>query len=186
MMHLHYDEVLKDSLSDFKPSTSIQFAQAGSPPEGAATGGPAISILFEGGAERGFREKGWRQPGLEWAKRQDRDIFVDILHGLSGVRSVKIVASRPNRGAVKGLSDRTVLEYSQVIENRNFTPARGTTRCRHLFETSHTPWRCIKRSWAMPWRRRSEASGGGVVKLPRAAVYAGSEIALQRFGEDQS
>jgi alpha-galactosidase/6-phospho-beta-glucosidase family protein len=118
MMHLHYDEVLKDSLSDFKPSTPIQLRAK-----------LQASLKARRRADREFRsyltrelntqfwDKGWRQPGLEWAKRQDRDIFVEILRGISGVKSVKIVASRPNRGAVNGLSDRTVLEYSQLIDN---------------------------------------------------------------------
>jgi 6-phospho-beta-glucosidase len=117
MMHLHYDEVLKDCLSEFKPSTPLQLRAK-----------LQASLKARRRADQQFRsylkrelntqlwDKGWRQPGLEWSKRQDRDIFVDILRGLSGVKSVKIVASRPNRGAVKGLSDRTVLEYSQLID----------------------------------------------------------------------
>ena len=117
MMHLHYDEVLKDSLNTFTPSTPIQFrAKLQARLKARQRADQQFRSYLKRELNTQFWEKGWRQPGLEWAKRQDRDIFVDVLRGLSGVRSVKIVASRPNLGAVKGLSDRTVLEYSQVIE----------------------------------------------------------------------
>jgi alpha-galactosidase/6-phospho-beta-glucosidase family protein len=36
---------------------------------------------------------------------------------------VKVVTSRLNNGAVAGFTDRTVLEYSQIIENGKVTPA---------------------------------------------------------------
>ena len=124
MMHLHYDEVLKDCFSDFKPSTPPQFrARLQSRLKARRLADRQFRSFLKRELNTQFWEKGWRQPGLEWAKRQDRDIFVDVLRGLSRVRSIKVVTSRPNHGAVKELSNRTVLEYSQFIENGKIRPA---------------------------------------------------------------
>jgi len=62
-----------------------------------------------------------------WAT-QDRDddgITVRILGALAGTRPVKIVTSYPNRGAVAGFKDRTILEYSQQLSARAFRPVKN-------------------------------------------------------------
>jgi alpha-galactosidase/6-phospho-beta-glucosidase family protein len=56
-------------------------------------------------------------------RREDHDIIVKILSALAGAGEEKIVASHPNRGAVDGFKDRTVLEYSQLLSRKRFRAA---------------------------------------------------------------
>jgi alpha-galactosidase/6-phospho-beta-glucosidase family protein len=124
MMHLDYDEALRRNLAGYKPSTRSQLDR-----------GIARNQRLRREADQHFRsfldrdlpdtfwQNGWWQPGLDWAQRQDRDIFVEVMRGLSGVRKVKLVTTRPNEGAVLGFSDRTVLEYSQIMDKGRITPA---------------------------------------------------------------
>jgi alpha-galactosidase/6-phospho-beta-glucosidase family protein len=51
------------------------------------------------------------------------DILVHFLKALSGCGPIKIVASRPNRGAVAGFSGRMALEYSMVFDGSEITPS---------------------------------------------------------------
>jgi alpha-galactosidase/6-phospho-beta-glucosidase family protein len=124
MMHLHYDEALKERLTEFKPSTMLRLrGKLQASLKGRRRADQQFRSYLNRELNAQFWEKGWRQPGLEWAKRQGRDIFVDILRGLSGVKTVKIVTSRPNRGAVQDFSNQTVLEYSQLLEKAVIRPA---------------------------------------------------------------
>jgi alpha-galactosidase/6-phospho-beta-glucosidase family protein len=50
------------------------------------------------------------------------DVTVIILKALSGVSREWLAASFPNRGAVKGFKDRTVLEYSMFLDKDGITP----------------------------------------------------------------
>jgi len=54
--------------------------------------------------------------------RNDHDVTVEILHALSGAGRRRIVASRPNHGAVAGFKDRTVLEYSMWLDRDGVRP----------------------------------------------------------------
>ncbi|MBM4087348.1 MAG: hypothetical protein FJ272_21360, partial [Planctomycetes bacterium] len=56
-------------------------------------------------------------------ERQDHSIFVKVLTALAGIRKEKFAASYPNNGAVAGFKDRTVLEYSLVLDKGKLTPA---------------------------------------------------------------
>ncbi len=56
-------------------------------------------------------------------RREDHDIIVKVLSALAGVGEEKIVASHPNKGAVDGFKDRTVLEYSQLLSKKRFRAA---------------------------------------------------------------
>jgi alpha-galactosidase/6-phospho-beta-glucosidase family protein len=56
-------------------------------------------------------------------RREDHDIIVKILSALAGAGAEKIVASHPNRGAVEGFKDHTVLEYSQLLDGQRFRAA---------------------------------------------------------------
>ncbi len=66
----------------------------------------------------------WNSPRLDGVfRREDNDIFVQALKGIAGVATVEVVTSRPNRGAVAGFPDHTVLEYSQQIAGQEIRPA---------------------------------------------------------------
>ena len=124
MMHLHYDEVLKEKLSTFRPATRAQLARRLSTDAAArADADRQFRSHLDSDLDGEFWTDGWREPGNAWAQRQDRDIFVQVLAGLAGARRVKVVTSRPNHGAVAGFTDRTVLEYSQCIDRGEITPA---------------------------------------------------------------
>jgi len=56
-------------------------------------------------------------------RRQDDDIYVQILRGMGAGVPTRIVASAPNCGAVEGFKDRTVLEFTQVISGKTIQPA---------------------------------------------------------------
>ncbi|MHC4873029.1 MAG: family 4 glycosyl hydrolase [Planctomycetota bacterium] len=53
----------------------------------------------------------------------EMDVTLPTLKALAGLGSEKIVASLPNRGAVKGFKDRTVLEYSVSLDENGAVPA---------------------------------------------------------------
>jgi 6-phospho-beta-glucosidase len=64
-----------------------------------------------------------------WAQTRDsrfapnpQDLTVTVLKALAGVSRETIAASRPNRGAVRGFKDRTVLEYSMTLDRDGVTP----------------------------------------------------------------
>ncbi len=63
-----------------------------------------------------------KKPGVEWAAKSKRSAFVEMMRGRAG-QTVPVVTSTLNMGAVEGFTDRTVLEYSQIIENSRVRPA---------------------------------------------------------------
>lgn len=50
------------------------------------------------------------------------DVTVTILKALAGISREWLAASFPNRGAVKGFKDNTVLEYSMFLDKNGITP----------------------------------------------------------------
>ncbi len=57
--------------------------------------------------------------------RCDEDIMVKVLTALGGHGEMRIATSVPNRGAVRGFKDRTVLEFSQVLGADGLRPVEG-------------------------------------------------------------
>jgi 6-phospho-beta-glucosidase len=124
MMHLDFDRTLKQHLRQFKPSTPSQFRRQLRQRRAARSRSDRVfrAHLSKNLADD-FWNTGWKTPGLEWAQRQDRDVFVEVFRGLSGARKVKVAATLPNRGAVAGFDDRTVLEYSVRIDKGTVRPS---------------------------------------------------------------
>ncbi|MGI6495180.1 MAG: hypothetical protein ACOX5G_03675 [Kiritimatiellia bacterium] len=58
--------------------------------------------------------------GLFW--RDDTDITRDIFRAFSGTAEMRIMASRPNRGAVIGFDGRAALEYTMDLRGDTITP----------------------------------------------------------------
>ena len=54
--------------------------------------------------------------------RDETDITRDIYRALSGTKKMRIMASRPNMGAVRGFDDRAALEYTFDIDGKTITP----------------------------------------------------------------
>ncbi|MCD6407527.1 hypothetical protein J7L87_00550 [bacterium] len=56
--------------------------------------------------------------------RDDKDIIAKILRAVSGKKE-KIVASRPNEGAVEGMENRLILEYSMEMKGKEIKPEKS-------------------------------------------------------------
>lgn len=50
------------------------------------------------------------------------DVTIAVVHALAGGRPKRLVASRPNRGAIAGFKDRTVVEHSFTLDGGTLTP----------------------------------------------------------------
>jgi 6-phospho-beta-glucosidase len=68
-----------------------------------------------------IRPTQWSNHG--WLKWNSGDVTIPILKALAGMGRQKIVASRPNDGAVMGFKDNIVLEYSQWIDGHKIRAA---------------------------------------------------------------
>ena len=53
------------------------------------------------------------------------DVTIDVVHALAGGRPKQLVASKPNRGAIAGFKDRTVVEHSFTLDGDNLVPTPG-------------------------------------------------------------
>jgi alpha-galactosidase/6-phospho-beta-glucosidase family protein len=53
------------------------------------------------------------------------DVFIPILKALDGKETMRIVASRPNRGAIAGLPENAAVEYSMDICGNTITPVEN-------------------------------------------------------------
>ena len=69
----------------------------------------------------------WNAPGPydSLIRANTTDISIPILKALSGFEKMRIVASRPNRGAVAGLPDNGALEYTMDIFKDEITPVEN-------------------------------------------------------------
>lgn len=50
------------------------------------------------------------------------DVTIDVVHALAGGRPKKLVASKPNQGAIAGIKDRTVVEHSFTLDGNSLVP----------------------------------------------------------------
>jgi alpha-galactosidase/6-phospho-beta-glucosidase family protein len=82
-------------------------------------------------ADREFQSWLTRVTPADWSRespetlhllRCDEDLMVKVLKALGGCGEMKLATSFPNRGAVSGFKDRTVLEYSQVLGRDGLRP----------------------------------------------------------------
>jgi alpha-galactosidase/6-phospho-beta-glucosidase family protein len=121
MAHMYYDEALEEQLKNAIPSPAdieLNLArEKASREEGDTT--------FEGWLDKDLDDAFWN---THWEKdmrfrRQDEDIFTRILASVGTDSELKIAASCPNRGAVEGVKDRNLLEYSLIIKGKSVRPA---------------------------------------------------------------
>ena len=122
MAHLFYEEMFGRSMKDFKPeSKAAMKAQA----KAAAKGRKDADQAFRKHLDLELGPEFWSIPNCSdrLFGRDDHDITIPVLRALAGMGTEKIAASRPNRGAVAGFKDRTVLEYSLLLSRRTVRPA---------------------------------------------------------------
>jgi len=75
--------------------------------------------------DRDLDETFWREAAKtdDLFRRRDNEVTALILDALRGKRAARIVTSFPNRGAVEGINDRFILEYSQLLSAKGIRPA---------------------------------------------------------------
>ena len=116
--HFYYDEEVR-SCPRYEDAELTAMIQAGNERRNAA------NAAFEAHARQELDAAFWAQPRLlndPFATLQD-DIFVRVIRGASGVEPVEIVTSRLNAGAIAGIEDEHVVEYSQRLYGREIRPA---------------------------------------------------------------
>ena len=118
--HLYYEEML-ERMPPKSPLTPVQLRAAQQAAhEKRAQQDQEYRAFLAQKLNAAFWAEQTRKDG--WLGRDTTHIIVQILHGLSGQGTRKIAASFPNRGAVAGFPERTVLEYSQWIDEQGLRP----------------------------------------------------------------
>lgn len=121
MAHMYYDEALAEQLKQ-PVSASAEIEQKLEKEKAARNEGDKT---FESCLNKDLDDAFWN---THWEKdlrfrRQDEDIFTRILTSIGTDSELKIVASRPNLGAVEGIKDRNLLEYSMIVKGKSVRPA---------------------------------------------------------------
>jgi len=121
MAHLFYEEMLERGRKGYVPRTK---AQIKADVKRWQQWRVQADANFRAMLDRDLDKRFWQtypKKNLGFA-RNDQHITVKILKALAGAGKQKIVASRPNRGAVEGFKHRTVLEYSQTLDSHGAKP----------------------------------------------------------------
>jgi alpha-galactosidase/6-phospho-beta-glucosidase family protein len=121
MAHMYYDEELAKQLQQKIPTT-VEVEQEIAQGKAARA---QSDKTFESWLHQNLDENFWK---THWEKdlrfrREDEDIFTRILVSVGTEKEIKIVATRPNRGAVEGIKARNVLEYSMFIKGKSIRAA---------------------------------------------------------------
>lgn len=121
LAHLMYDESVEESRAQHQRRTGAELDEAlRKSREGRLETDRKFQAWLTRDLDDAFWENQWRDDPI--FKRQDEDIFVQIFAALAGVKEAKIATSRPNRGAVAGIKDRHVVEYSQYLFKDKIRP----------------------------------------------------------------
>jgi len=124
MAHLHYDEAVRKSAPGRPPLPLAEIDQIVGQSRASRI---EADRIFASHLDQNLDAAFWAEAdrmGSDFGIVRD-DIFVRIMRGASGIEPVDIVASNLNRGAVAGIDDRTVVEYSQTLYKGTIKP-RGT------------------------------------------------------------
>ncbi len=109
--HLRYEEEVAEMRAKFAAHKNVdidellkkQYANR-------AAGDASFKAALELTSQPGFWENYWEKD--QRFGRVDRDIFVQMLTAIAGVRSVKVAASCPSDGAIVGMNPDYVAEYT--------------------------------------------------------------------------
>jgi len=116
--HFYYDEEVQ-SCTQYDDAELTKMIHEGNERRNVVNG------VFEAHANQELDAAFWAQPRLlndPLAPLQD-DIFIRVIRGISGVEPVEIVSSRLNHGAIEGIEDDHVVEYSQRLYGKEIRPA---------------------------------------------------------------
>lgn len=121
MAHLMYDEDVAKGRQQYRERSEAEVDQSLQKKwEGRLEQDRRFQALLSQDFDAAFWESHWRKNLI--FKRQDEDIFVRIFAALAGVKEARIATSRPNHGAIAGIKDRHVVEYSQILFKDNIHP----------------------------------------------------------------
>ena len=122
MAHLYYEECFERSGREARPATTAQMRAS------AREGGrrrEEADRLFRARLDEDLSPAWWAEQDKKADRtfaRTDHDATVRILKAFGGAGPQKVVASLPNGGAVAGFKDRTVLEYSMILDRGRVEP----------------------------------------------------------------
>lgn len=121
MAHLYYDECFERGKREVKPATRAQLrTRAEAHRQRRLQADAEFRALLDQELDAKFWDPTTRELGH--FGREDSNVTVRILRALGGLGAEKVVASRPNHGAVAGFTDRTGLEYSFHLTHDGVTP----------------------------------------------------------------
>jgi alpha-galactosidase/6-phospho-beta-glucosidase family protein len=122
MAHLHYDETLAESRKHYREESRQQIEESvAAGARARAEADQRFCSYLDQDLDARFWAEHWKE---DYAfRRDDLDVFVQILKGVAGVAGVKIAASLPNRGVIAGIKDRHVVEYAVRIQGNRVEPA---------------------------------------------------------------
>lgn len=133
LAHLDMEGVYWDTNRKKRPLPSAKELEAYE--QGSRTSRKEEDGRFRAWLDVDLSETDWNRerPGALYLLRVDEDIMVKIAKALGGIKELVIATSHPNRGAVRGFTDRTVLEYSQVL-NRDGIQVKEPLEIPDLFQ----------------------------------------------------
>jgi 6-phospho-beta-glucosidase len=120
MMHIFFEEMLKR----FPKREKEGAKQLAKDAKKAAADRQRIDKEFRAHLDRELGSAFWAQGILEnpHFAANPNDVTVSIIKALGGASREWIAASLPNRGAIKGFKDRTVVEYSMHLDRDGVHP----------------------------------------------------------------
>lgn len=121
LMHLFPDETVDDWRRGFRARTAAQLRKLA---RESAEGRARADAAFRAHLDRPLDAAFWAQTTLQNPHFGTAlsDPTVAVIRALGGTRPQWLAASYPNRGAVRGFKDRTVLEYSFRLDRRGVHP----------------------------------------------------------------
>ena len=118
--HVFYDELGKSYLRSWKPASLAAIKKHG---RMQAKSRRKVDLEFRALLDGDLDDAFWAQKEKDGRFAPDPHFPTSvIIRALSGNSREWLAASRPNRGAVRGFKDRTVLEYSMILDRDGVHP----------------------------------------------------------------
>lgn len=121
MMHIFFEQMRERMLRAYRPLTAAQIERRA---RKSAAGRERLDGWFRSHVDKDLGADFWDRGPLEnpYFAANPADATVVVLKALGGASREWLAASLPNRGAVKGFKDRTVLEYSVFMDAQGVHP----------------------------------------------------------------
>ncbi|HEY9247901.1 MAG TPA: hypothetical protein VIO38_02170, partial [Rariglobus sp.] len=121
MQHLMYEETVENQRRDHRVLTEAELdAQTAAQASVRAEADRTFGRWLTEDLDDAFWREQWKTDSR--FKRADQDVFVRVFSALSGVRTAKVAVSTPNKGAIAGIKDGHVVEYTQTLSREGLAP----------------------------------------------------------------